>query len=573
MNTPRLWAVLLLILALNALNSMTTRADNRVNFQIDRIPESDFNQNTVCILTIWATTGDHTWDIQAFNIGVDYNEDVMEDVRLWMVNEAIFDDSYDVTVKPQPLNDPTWFRFNVLKFGGQIKRLGANQKIWLARILITIKGDNIDELMANVLEEDHVFMDTETGQTQIFNGLDMLNFNTQDELGWGLSAPNTSQIIASCSNEFYQFTSCHEFVESKTEIPIQTGAARWFPEQGSNGYGLARFQYDFDNDHTPSSPDRTRDFDRTVLEGIGDECRCAWEAQTESRFNWATTTNGGRFYFATEPNELGGIGIARSLAARTYLASVDSPQGDALVRIKDSTVCGQEDKTGQSSRIVFNNTAQYYDEFPNLRWTTGAPHGDGPFDCGGYECMDFRSVLHHELGHYLGLAHSVHPDDLMHGWGFFTNDVHVRFTQCDADRVRRLYSPEIIGDPPVNFSAIKGGDGRDITLMTACELVDNVKIEEDIWDGIAQSSTIQILPSPVQIGQEFHIRYALENGTKIRVTLHDLFGRQVALLASGYRGAGAYSMTVNNLDVPAGVLVVRLETAYGVSNVKTLVIR
>ncbi len=573
MKTLHVWTLVFVTATNVVFNFSRLHADNRVNFQIDRLAQSDFKTYVDYILTIWVATGDHNWDVSSFNIGVDYNEAILEDARLWQVNEAIFNSSYDVTITPQPLQNPTWFRFNVLKFTGPLSRIGAGQLHWLARIVLSVKGADVEEFELRVTQEDDVTMDTETGQTVIFNGQDMLRFNTQDESGWGLSDANASQKVAGCNNAFYKFSSCRDFTETFTSVPLFNSVAHWFPEQGSNGYALVRYQYDFDNDNTPDGPGRTYDFDAAALEGIGDDCRCAWQAQTESRFNWAGTTTGGRIYFAKERFEFGGELSARMLAAETHLASADSPAGEALVRIKDSTVCGGEDEKGQSSRIVFNNSDDYYRQFPDLRWTTGAPHGDGPFDCGGRQCMDVRSVIHHELGHYLGLGHSMHPDDLMNGWGSRLNEVHVRFTQCDADRLRRLYSPEIVGDPPVNFSPVKDRNGRDVVLMSSCDIINDVRIDERSLNVNRQSTGLHVLPSPIQSGQEFTIHFTLDRESAVRLGIYDFSGRAIATVAEGVRARGSYAVTVGDLDIPAGLVILRLKTDCDLVDFKAMVLR
>ncbi len=59
------------------------------------------------------------------------------------------------------------------------------------------------------------------------------------------------------------------------------------------------------------------------------------------------------------------------------------------------------------------------------------------------------------------------------------------------------------------------------------------------------------------------IRYRLPQSTQMRLTLYDLLGREVAVLASGVKGPGTHQANVNTTAVPAGVYVYRLHTPLG----------
>ncbi len=550
-------------------------ADSRVTFELDGLPMSNFVNRTSYIVTVWAKTGDHDWEISAFNLGVEYNGDALLAPELVQVNPYVLDDSYSVDLTLNPGWVPPWFRLNVLKFVGPRALVPAYSRVWLARIRLTLIASDPSDMQTMMLESDDLRIKEGDIISQVFHGDVMLNYGADDELGWNVPSAGNSQQIAHCNNAFYRFENCQDFDEWFTSDPLSNGAARWFPESGTGGFAQVYYRYDFDNDGLPSGPDESFEFDSEVLEAIGDECICAWSAQTGDRMHWTEATAGGRMHFTTLFDDMGSADEASSLAAVTQLVSIDSSPEEKPIRIVDTTQCGPLNKR-KSSRIVFNNTPEFYRNYPDVRWTTCAPHGDGPFGCDepvGISLIDFRSVFHHELGHYLGLAHSVHPDDLMHGWGTRTNDVQVKFTQCDADRLRRLYSPGIIGEPPVNFGA-RRGKYHDAILMESCSVIDDVKVREDVKSHDAGAiAELRILPTPLTSGQGFVIHYSIPESGPLRLSMYDAFGRRIATLLNDYRSAGEYVLHVDGSDIATGMVLFRLEMPGLVLAEKSLVSR
>ena len=546
-------------------------AASRVKFDVERLPQSNFVDRSVYVLTIWAETTEFEWDISSLNIAVEYNGDVMYDAQLLQVNEDLLDDSYSVTVTPNQNQTPAWFRLNVLKFQAPYVRMPANSREWLARVRLSLKGNNPVDLQLQGLEDDGIDIKSDDISTQIFNGQTKLNFGGNDQLSWSYGIQDGPQIIAHCNYPYFRFNTCREVDTWYTPDPISFGAARWFPEELSMGQSVVRFQYDFDNDKTPTDAKRIHLFNKDELKFIGDDCRCVWQAQTYNKFQWAATTTGGRIHFETDPQQFGGEEVSRTLAGITFLASVDSPEGEAFTQIKDSTICGSP-ALGQNTTILFNNTDQFYQENLGVKWTTSAPHGQGPFGCGDNKCIDFRSIFHHELGHYLGLGHSMHQDDLMTGWGLPWNYVQVAFTQCDADGVRRLYSPEEIGEPPVNFRTRKTESG-DIVLMSSCDLIDGVKIQEQADAFLAEDITLEIHPTPIVEHEPIQIRYMLTKSGYVMLNLYDLYGRHLVEVLSGFRDAGTHTAMVADFPTVSGIIVAVLEHDGTVLRSQSVVVR
>ncbi len=539
-------------------------ADSRVHFEVERFPFTDFENSGRCIVTVFAVTGDHDWEVSSLNLGVEYNGAALGAPELLDVNRDVLDDSYAVTVTP---NTDDWFRINVLKFVGPRVTIPAGGRIRLFRVRLTVLATNPAALQDVMLENDDINFKPGDILSQVFHGDMQLNYGANDHLGWTAEAGGT-QIIAACNNGFYRFVSCDTVVEYFTAFPLSDAAAGWYPEPTSSGFAVVRYQYDFAAD-LPEGPDEAFEFAPDELEAIGDNCRCAWSAQTGERLPWAETQGGGRMYFSRLEAEIGDQLQVQTLAANTFLASVDAPPDEAFQRIVDTSTCGP---ASQASRIVFNNTDAFHDANPFVRWTTCAPHGDGPFGCdepAGITLLDVRSVWHHELGHYLGLTHSVHPDDLMHGWGSRTNHVQVKFTQCDADRVRRLYSPNIIGQPPVNFGAARGKH-HDVVLMEGCGIVGVEESDAD-REQLTEGNELVVRPSPAAPGDIVHIGFGVEHAGHVRLSLHDLVGRELARPVDGLREAGRYSEVIFARN--AGAILVRLVRPTGVVVRKMLITR
>ncbi len=546
------------------------RAENRVHFELKRYADTDFFTSSEYYIDVYATTTDHEWDVSSFNMAIEYNKEALKDPVLEVVNDDVLDDAYLVTVTDNTFPDPAWFRLNVLKFNAPYTKIPAGERVLLVTIRMSLKGPELRDHIDQGREGDGVWIKTDNN-TVMYHGAQLqLFYDTDDSDGWGAS--NSTQVIWSCHNTYWFFDDCRTFVDDVTENPLEDGAAYWMPVPGPNGdRTVVLYQYDFDNDKTPTDSDRIYNFDKSQLEIIGDDCRCLWRAQTENHFDWEVTSTGGRFHFSTDASDFGRGDEARVLVAATHLATKDNPPDEAYVRLYDTTWCG-EGLEGQSSRIVFNNTEDYFDENPDARWTTAAPRENGSYDCGGFYCIDFRSVFHHELGHYLGLGHSHHPDEIMHGWGLPANTVETKMSQCDADRVRRLYNPDIVGIPPENYGAKRP---KDISTAIECEAVSGVKVidHESTVNVKVSTVSLEVFPVPIRVGNEFLVQYSLPYSSNVHLTLCDLYGRELATLVQGQQPSGTHQLAIETAALSAGVLFVHLETPEGVVTASTLVVR
>ena len=103
----------------------------------------------------------------------------------------------------------------------------------------------------------------------------------------------------------------------------------------------------------------------------------------------------------------------------------------------------------------------------------------------------------------------------------------------------------------------------------------NSPTETDLRTGDATTGVLEQGPAgvglrfesiyPVPFGSQSVLRYVLPRTGKVRLAIHDVLGRRIALLAEEREDAGAHSVTWDGRDargtaVPAGVYWARLES-------------
>ena len=80
-----------------------------------------------------------------------------------------------------------------------------------------------------------------------------------------------------------------------------------------------------------------------------------------------------------------------------------------------------------------------------------------------------------------------------------------------------------------------------------------------------------VFPNPVAAAAV--VRFTLPEATPVRLTLHDVLGREAAVLADGARPAGAHEVTLDGTRLAAGVYVVRLRVGGGEANARVTLVR
>ncbi|MFC2150256.1 T9SS type A sorting domain-containing protein, partial [Calditrichota bacterium] len=84
----------------------------------------------------------------------------------------------------------------------------------------------------------------------------------------------------------------------------------------------------------------------------------------------------------------------------------------------------------------------------------------------------------------------------------------------------------------------------------------SVSVDEDMTLPL-EWNLAQNFPNP--FNPTTQIDYSVRNEGVIKLTVYDIQGRQVSLLADGYRQAGRYSVTFDAAQYPAGMYIYRLE--------------
>lgn len=111
------------------------------------------------------------------------------------------------------------------------------------------------------------------------------------------------------------------------------------------------------------------------------------------------------------------------------------------------------------------------------------------------------------------------------------------------------------GFPFLKEPGIAGAPG---TLSSVREAM--VSGTGDLFSGAAPASTDQlnlaVYPNPSSASTA--VRFGLAEAAPVRLVLHDLLGREVAVLADGVRAAGRYTVPVDASSLAPGVYVVRL---------------
>jgi hypothetical protein len=111
--------------------------------------------------------------------------------------------------------------------------------------------------------------------------------------------------------------------------------------------------------------------------------------------------------------------------------------------------------------------------------------------------------------------------------------------------------------------AVHGSPGRDDLPGTA--------VETSHADFPAGFALYQNFPNP--FNPETKIHYTLKNNGKVRLSVYDLTGREVAVLVDGVQNAGAHDAVFTGAGLVSGIYFYKLQTAEGVITKKMALVR
>lgn len=91
----------------------------------------------------------------------------------------------------------------------------------------------------------------------------------------------------------------------------------------------------------------------------------------------------------------------------------------------------------------------------------------------------------------------------------------------------------------------------------------------------------EILPSEYALFQNFpnpfnpstQIKYAIPNGTNVKLKVFDILGKEIITLVNGYKNAGTYEVQFDASNLPSGVYLYRLETEHYSETKKLMLIK
>jgi hypothetical protein len=69
------------------------------------------------------------------------------------------------------------------------------------------------------------------------------------------------------------------------------------------------------------------------------------------------------------------------------------------------------------------------------------------------------------------------------------------------------------------------------------------------------------------------IRYILHKGATVTLSVHDILGREIAILEGGHRGPGEHVITYQTSSISSGVYIVRLQAEQYVSTIRMVLVR
>ena len=119
----------------------------------------------------------------------------------------------------------------------------------------------------------------------------------------------------------------------------------------------------------------------------------------------------------------------------------------------------------------------------------------------------------------------------------------------------------------VAFLWARGTDHLD-SVTELRKATDHIRrIADILYTPTVSSASPYIRPTPLTFGQNYPnpftdrttITYSLAQSRQVRLTVHDVLGREVATLAEGFREAGSYEAVLKGSDLSPGMYLYRLE--------------
>ena len=135
-----------------------------------------------------------------------------------------------------------------------------------------------------------------------------------------------------------------------------------------------------------------------------------------------------------------------------------------------------------------------------------------------------------------------------------------------------VYQVIYLGFPLEAASGLANTTLRQDFIESALGYFYEVGVDEPLQSNIPAKHELSV-PFPNPFNDVVKLRYSLSHATDVKLGIHDLSGREVAVLREGNIPAGWHSLSWEADDCPTGIYIVRLTTPESVSTRKIMLLR
>jgi hypothetical protein len=222
---------------------------------------------------------------------------------------------------------------------------------------------------------------------------------------------------------------------------------------------------------------------------------------------------------------------------------------------------------GAGSRLAMFNTDQWKGDYTSAGVTDISMHMNNlgatnlemrlAFDGNGGRCSSTNSVSLSAGSGWQTVVFPIGPSDLT----LVDGGTNVNATLSNVTELRILHntSPNWKG---ASIAATLGVDN-----ITASDMP--VHVEQTVVNVPQTSQLEQNYPNP--FNPSTNIQYSISESSKIKLTIYNLIGEEVALLVNGIVEVGFYEVTFNATKLPGGIYFYRLQ-ANGYTQTKKMIL-
>lgn len=499
--------------------------------------ERQYNQlDNLYSMQVWVyVPPGHQWQIGNSLINIEYNRAALRTVRtVWDVWPELTNKGYIVS----QANYGTASALSLVILSGNYATVEEGQAVRLGTLVWEVLDGSQQDGFFMRSDSTHPIVSVIQDSTfELKPG--RLDFNSR--WTWrGLYPRVIDPATVACTPAYFHAPVCDRVEEHTTETPLQDSSMHWPRTSIPTGVGPHIAAYQVDWSTAPIGTNSVLHFLTQSLDSIFAVVQCKWQKQlAPNDLEWRKLLNradGGIIRWSRNRNEFD-VEFGENFVGLTLSAL----HPNDLTKIVAASSCGDGGIRFGMSTILLNDSPEFYIANPHFRWTTD-------YHSCGYSprCLDIETILLHETGHYLGLAHQQQPLSVL--WGGYDGR-NIAIQQCEADNVRRLYSPQLLSQTPV-----PPPDNSTCNAPTSVQEKPN--IEAIIID---ENLDLSVYPIPI-INNVLSIRVRIEVPTRITVSLLDVMGQTIQMLNDTYQNPGEqhYSFPIN---LSSGTYFLKLETS------------